>query len=157
MYDQDLVVYLESLSTLAQFADEQPEFSELVQILDEAELDRTLESLLKDLNPTKEFDCDSVNVMSIHKSKGLQADVVFLTGLVNGILPNRGRGIDTLEAQRRLLFVGVTRACKSLHLLSSVEWDGRYVNKVDKSQFQYSWRKKKYHAKTSAFIEEMTQ
>jgi superfamily I DNA/RNA helicase len=156
MYNTDLVAYIEDPPTLAQFAEEQPAFTELLQRLDEADLDNTLECLLKDMNPAKEFERDLVNVMSIHKSKGLQADVVFITGLVDGILPNRARGIDTLEAQRRLLYVGVTRACRSLHLLSSVEWDGRFVNKVDKSQFQYSWRKKNYNARTSTFVEEMT-
>jgi DNA helicase-2/ATP-dependent DNA helicase PcrA len=157
MYNTDLVAYVENPPTLAQFAEEQPAFTDLVQRLDEADLENTLQRLLKDMNPAKEFEGDSVNVMSIHKSKGLEADVVFITGLVDGILPNKARGIDTLEAQRRLLYVGVTRARRSLHLLSSVEWDGAYVNKVDKSQFQYSWRKKKYSARTSMFLGEVTQ
>ena len=93
--------------------------------------------------------------MSIHKSKGLQADVVFINGLVNGVLPNEQEGIDTVEAQRRLLFVGITRAFRNLFLLSSVEWDGKYVNKVDKSQFSYSPQQKKYDARTSTFVDEM--
>lgn len=93
--------------------------------------------------------------MSIHKSKGLQAEAVFVNGLVDGVLPNKAKGIDTIEAQRRLLFVGVTRALRALYLLSSVEWDGMYVQRLDKSQFQYKWTKKKYNGRTSTFVGEM--
>ena len=56
---------------------------------------------------TRNFDNDpsKVKIMSIHKSKGLQADYVFIVGLVDGILPNGGRGIDSIEAQRRVCLV----------------------------------------------------
>ncbi len=103
----------------------------------------------------KEFEQGKVNLMSIHKSKGLQADYVFITGLVSGILPNETKGIDTMEAQRRLLYVGMTRTLKSLHLISTVEWDGKDVHKVDISQFQYNFTKKKWRGKTSKFIEDI--
>jgi superfamily I DNA/RNA helicase len=127
----------------------------MVARIDESDLQQSLDSLLKDINPVKTFEENSVNVMSIHKSKGLQADVVFINGLVNGVLPNEQKGIDTVEAQRRLLFVGITRTLRSLFLISSVEWEGKYVNKVDKSQFKYSVHKKKYNARTSRFVDEM--
>jgi superfamily I DNA/RNA helicase len=93
--------------------------------------------------------------MSIHKSKGLQADYVFIIGLNEGVIPNDIRGIDTIEAQRRLLFVGMTRALKRLFMISTVEWEGKYVHKVDKSQFKYKCVKKLYYGKTSRFVGEM--
>ena len=79
----------------------------------------------------------------------------FITGLNEGVIPNKVRGTDTIEAQRRLLFVGMTRALKRLYMISTVEWEGRFVNKVDKSQFVYNYWKKKYYGKTSRFVEEM--
>lgn len=106
---------------------------------------------------TQNFDNDpsKVKIMSIHKSKGLQADYVFIVGLVDGILPNGGRGIDSIEAQRRVFFVGMSRARKQLFLISTVYWDGKYVHKVDKSRFKYDYRKKAYKGQTSLFVREL--
>ena len=132
-----------------------PEASGLVEFLDEENLDGSLDGLILSLTPDQRFASDAVNVMSIHKSKGLQASVVFISGLVDGILPNSDRGLNTIEAQRRLLFVGMSRARDELHLLSTVEWDGKYVNKVDKSQFTYDFRSKCYKGRSSKFIGEL--
>lgn len=157
MYEPALVAHLDNPPSLAEFVEQHPEFEDIVARIDDSDLAQSLDSLLRDINPIKTFDLNSVNIMSIHKSKGLQADMVFINGLVNGVLPNEQKGIDSLEAQRRLLFVGITRALRNLYVLSPVEWDGKYVNRVDKTQFKYSWRKKKYDARTSAFVDEMLQ
>ncbi len=95
--------------------------------------------------------------MSIHKSKGLQADYAFILGLTSGILPNDERGLDTIEAQRRLLFVGMTRALKGLFLLSTLDWQGADLkqNSADMSQFKFRFMTKDYRGKSSRFIEEM--
>jgi superfamily I DNA/RNA helicase len=155
MYDDHFVSLLDAAPSFEEFAAAQPDFAGLVERIDRNDAERSLAGLLREMNPTKAFDPKLVNVMSIHKSKGLETDCVFISGLVDGVLPNNQRGIDTIEAQRRLLFVGVTRARRCLYLLSSVEWDGRFVNKVDKSQFQYAFQKKKYNGRTSTFIGEM--
>jgi len=132
-----------------------PEFHEFAEYIDEANPAESVRDLEKNINAPIQFRKDAVNVMSIHKSKGLQADHVFITGLTEGVLPNETTGIDTIEAQRRLLFVGMTRAIKTLHLLSTVEWDAKFVHKVDKNQFRYQHNKHIYHGKTSRFIEEI--
>ena len=56
--------------------------------------------------------------MTIHSAKGLEFPVVFLTGLEEGIFPNENRksGEDFLEEERRLCYVAVTRAMKSLYI-----------------------------------------
>jgi len=126
-----------------------------VRRLDETDLAGSAGRLLADLTPANEFDPASVNIMSIHKSKGLQADVVFIMGLVDGVLPNDSRGTDTIEAQRRLLFVGLTRARTSLRLVSWVKW-GDEVHKVDKSKFEYRYVQRCYFGRTSRFVTEMT-
>lgn len=119
------------------------------------DLQTKLEKLDSYLADKLEFDKLKVNVMSIHKSKGLQADYVFVMGLVNGILPNKSKGVASMEAQRRLLFVAMSRAQKGLHLVSTVEWEGRFVNKVNKSEFIYNYQKKKWEASASLFITEL--
>ncbi len=101
-----------------------------------------------------ESEITDVNIMSIHRSKGLQANYVFIVGLVNGICPNKNEGLSSYEAQRRLLFVGMTRARTSLVCVSTVEWNAADVNRVDKSQFKYNHKTKNYLAATSDFIGE---
>jgi DNA helicase-2/ATP-dependent DNA helicase PcrA len=154
MFDNALARHIDNPPTLNDFVEQHPSYAELVARLDQADLAASTGSLLADINPAKEFDRGCVNVMSIHKSKGLEAKVVFIVGLVDGVLPNDSYGIDTIEAQRRLLFVGITRALGALHLVSWVQW-GDQVHKVDKSKFDYKYTKKCYYGKTSRFVGEM--
>ncbi|HHO76306.1 MAG TPA: ATP-dependent DNA helicase PcrA [Deltaproteobacteria bacterium] len=61
---------------------------------------------------------DKVSVMTLHMSKGLEFDYVFILGLEEGILPH-SRSMDTMleiEEERRLLYVGITRARKQVML-----------------------------------------
>lgn len=60
---------------------------------------------------------DKVRLMTVHAAKGLEFDHVFLCGMNEGIFPSRKiRTIDGMEEERRLAFVAVTRARKTLHL-----------------------------------------
>lgn len=59
-----------------------------------------------------------VTLMTLHTAKGLEFDTVFLTGMEDGIFPH-GRALtapEDLEEERRLAYVGITRARKRLHL-----------------------------------------
>jgi len=61
---------------------------------------------------------DSVQLMSLHSAKGLEFPVVFMTGMEEGLFPN-SRAFDDrakLEEERRLCYVGVTRAMDTLYL-----------------------------------------
>nr|WP_281254655.1 ATP-dependent DNA helicase UvrD2 [Streptomyces aidingensis] len=60
---------------------------------------------------------DGVTLASLHAAKGLEWDAVFLVGLTDGMLPiTHARTPEQIEEERRLLYVGVTRARKYLTL-----------------------------------------
>ena len=63
-----------------------------------------------------------VTLMTLHNAKGLEFPVVFLTGLEDGVFPHmRSLGDPTeLEEERRLAYVGITRARQRLHLSRAV-------------------------------------
>ena len=60
---------------------------------------------------------ESVNIMTLHASKGLEFKCVFIPGLEDGVLPYTIFRPDAdIEEERRLLYVGMTRAQKYLYL-----------------------------------------
>jgi DNA helicase-2/ATP-dependent DNA helicase PcrA len=61
---------------------------------------------------------DVVNMMTIHSSKGLEFPVVFLIGMEDGVFPHSRALFDPkeLEEERRLCYVGITRAKQQLHM-----------------------------------------
>jgi DNA helicase II / ATP-dependent DNA helicase PcrA len=62
-----------------------------------------------------------ISLMSLHQSKGLEYETVFLVGVEDGLLPhiNSFNEAGGMEEEVRLAYVGVTRAKKYLHLISS--------------------------------------
>ena len=65
--------------------------------------------------------------MTIHTSKGLEFDTVFVPGLVEGQFPSsRLRNEDEYEEERRLLYVAITRAKNMLYLSTYRKKDGRF-------------------------------
>ncbi len=64
---------------------------------------------------------DAVQLMTVHASKGLEFDAVFITGLEEGLFPheNAMNDYDGLEEERRLMYVAITRARKRLFISHS--------------------------------------
>ncbi len=64
---------------------------------------------------------DAIQLMTVHSSKGLEFDCVFITGLEEGLFPheNSMSDFDGLEEERRLMYVAITRARKRLYLSHS--------------------------------------
>jgi len=64
---------------------------------------------------------DAVQLMTVHASKGLEFDAVFITGLEEGLFPheNSMNDFDGLEEERRLMYVAITRARKRLYISHS--------------------------------------
>jgi DNA helicase II / ATP-dependent DNA helicase PcrA len=75
-------------------------------------------SLVADIDELDEK-ADAVTLITLHQAKGLEFPAVFIVGLEEGILPHR-RSFDDpeeMEEERRLCYVGITRARKRLYLL----------------------------------------
>ncbi|MFT3714374.1 MAG: UvrD-helicase domain-containing protein [Gordonia sp. (in: high G+C Gram-positive bacteria)] len=73
-----------------------------------------------------------VTLASLHAAKGLEWDAVLLTGLNDGSVPltRAGRSAEEIEEERRLLYVGITRARTHLHLSWSLaRSEGRPANR----------------------------
>ena len=68
----------------------------------------------------QEWEGEKINLMTMHAAKGLEFDVVFLPGWEEGLFPHQKsleeKGDLALEEERRLAYVGITRAKKELFL-----------------------------------------
>ncbi len=89
-------------------------------------------------------DTDKVNIMTLHSAKGLEFKVVFILGMEEGIFPHSRsfESLSELEEERRLCYVGITRAKQKLYLLSAAKRtlygstnstiESRFVKEIDK-------------------------
>ena len=104
-------------------------------------LDGYLQGISLLTSADEEEDEKQVKLMTLHGSKGLEFDAVFITHCNEGLLPH-GRaaegGRQAIEEERRLLYVGMTRARKFLTLLFSwTKTDARYKgsSRIEPSRF----------------------
>jgi DNA helicase-2/ATP-dependent DNA helicase PcrA len=103
----------ESLNALMALAEEAPAGTTLRQFVDEL-----FERQAGQHDPT----CAAVALSTIHAAKGLEWDSVYLAGLSEGLMPiSYARSDEAVEEERRLLYVGLTRARKRLCLSWSAQ------------------------------------
>lgn len=101
---------------------------------EEITLDKYLQDVALFTNNDYNKDQETIKLMTIHQSKGLEFPYVFVIGLTEGIFPNhrtiRERKIKGLEEERRLMYVAITRAEKALFLTESEGYN--YATRTDK-------------------------
>src|SRR5438034_2519609 len=139
-----LIEVPQAMANVGRFAENMAEFCE-------TSLDRSLDAFMRHLDlvllsgedqePARIEAGDAIQVMTIHQSKGLEFNVVFVPALVEGRLPQSGRSPrfelpafvleplvrgreDVLAEERRLLYVAMTRARRRLYLTCASHYDG---------------------------------
>lgn len=99
-------------SMLIKYQEEDPEF-DLTDFLEDV-------ALVSDIDSYNEDD-DAVVLMTLHAAKGLEFPIVFIPGLEEGIFPGNQSlySDEDLEEERRLAYVGITRAREKLYLVNA--------------------------------------
>lgn len=87
----------------------------LLEFLDHIELDRTIDSE-DDESENLSDENGRVTLITLHNTKGLEFNRVIMTGMELGIFPRPDKAGDELEEERRLCYVGMTRARNELYL-----------------------------------------
>ena len=131
-------------------------YSEMLKNKKDLENENRLENIKELLNAMKEFDnlesflehvalatsldqdwqSEKVNLMTIHASKGLEFDVVFLPGWEEGLFPHQKsideKGQHGLEEERRLAYVGITRSKHEVYISFSLNrfYQGDWIDSM---------------------------
>jgi DNA helicase-2/ATP-dependent DNA helicase PcrA len=110
------------------------ELANAIAVWAEEHPDRAVEDFLEEVTLATDVDTwrqsdETVNMMTLHSAKGLEFRCVFLVGLEDGIIPSRRNFDDEkkIEEERRLLYVGITRAMELLEC-SHVDYRWRFGN-----------------------------
>jgi len=117
---------LDNIRELVNFAvrfDDSPPPEGIERLLEEAALQSEQDELSRD-------ERNSLSLMTVHASKGLEFDVVFVTGLEQGLFPSEreGSGDRDPEEERRLFYVALTRAKSRVfltHVSERLRWGSR--------------------------------
>ena len=130
------------ISNLEEFVSKAVEYEENIENEEES-LTSFLEeiSLVADIDNMEEGD-NVVTLMTLHSSKGLEFPVVFIVGFEEGIFPTyralTSPNPSDIEEERRLLYVGITRAKQELFITNAKSrlQHGRYISNAPSSFFK---------------------
>lgn len=150
----DRVANVEELLSVAVQFETAAQFLENIALIQDAEFaDGTIEVNEK----------NSVNLMSLHSAKGLEFEVVFLAGMEDGLLPHARSltDIQQMEEERRLCYVGITRAKSKLYLtycrsrmqygVPSQAVTSRFVYDIPDELIEMQTEKKRYNYNQNSY------
>lgn len=129
---------------------------ELINVMSDHEKFQTLSDFMEHvslvMDNDDETDKDKVTLMTLHSAKGLEFDLVFLPGWEEGLFPHQRSldegGENSLEEERRLAYVAITRAKKDLYITTALnrrvygQWQNnipsRFINELPPSNIELS-------------------
>ena len=110
---------------------------ELLSAMKEFEnLENFLEHVSLATSIDQDWDGQKINMMTMHAAKGLEFDVIFLPGWEEGLFPHQKsieeKGQNGLEEERRLAYVGITRAKKFVNISFSMNrfYQGDWIDSL---------------------------
>ena len=138
-------------------------FSSIQNLINRAEDvdEKNIESVIRKLvlldlleQQQEEEDTDKVNLLTLHAAKGLEFPFVYIMGLEEELLPHKNSiAAETIEEERRLMYVGITRARQGLTLtLAEQRKNGgqmkqmtpsRFLDELPQDELEWLGRKKK--------------
>lgn len=130
----------------------------------EASLEEYLQSVALYGDREETMESDFVQLMTVHASKGLEFDTVFVSDLNEGIFPSErslAEGKKGVEEERRLAYVAFTRARKHLYLtdaggysfmLQRVKSPSRFIEEIDESYIEHKGMSKTEPREESSFF-----
>ncbi|HGY3097683.1 TPA: DNA helicase Rep [Acinetobacter baumannii] len=141
-------------------------FSSIQNLINRAEDvdEKNIESVIRKLvlldmleQQQEEEDTDKVNLLTLHAAKGLEFPYVYIMGLEEELLPHKNSiAAETIEEERRLMYVGITRARQGLTLtLAEQRKNGgqmkqmtpsRFLDELPQDELEWLGRKKKISA-----------
>ncbi|MDR2977004.1 MAG: DNA helicase PcrA [Streptococcaceae bacterium] len=159
---QTRIENIDELKTVTQDFDKKTGASEDTDETGVERLSRFLNdlSLVMDTDSVEEANVKGVTLMTLHAAKGLEFPVVFLVGLEEGIFPlsRVNEDADELEEERRLAYVGITRAKEELYLTnansrvlygkSSYNRPSRFISEINEDLLDFAGQA---HGRDSGF------
>lgn len=141
-------------------------FTSIQNLINRAENvdEKNIESVIRKLvlldlleQQQEEEDTDKVNLLTLHAAKGLEFPYVYIMGLEEELLPHKNSiAAETIEEERRLMYVGITRARQGLTLtLAEQRKNGgqmkqmtpsRFLDELPQDELEWLGRKKKIAA-----------
>ncbi len=138
-------------------------FSSIQSLINRAEDvdEKNIESVIRKLvlldlldQQQEEQDTDKVNLMTLHAAKGLEFPYVYIMGLEEDMLPHKNSIVaETVEEERRLMYVGITRARQGLTLTLAEQrkmggnlrqtTPSRFLDELPEEELEWSGNKKK--------------
>lgn len=138
-------------------------FSSIQSLINRAEDvdEKNIESVIRKLvlldlldQQQEEQDTDKVNLMTLHAAKGLEFPYVYIMGLEEELLPHKNSIVaETVEEERRLMYVGITRARQGLTLTLAEQrkmggnlrqtTPSRFLDELPEEELEWSGNKKK--------------
>ncbi|TWV81949.1 UvrD-helicase domain-containing protein [Moraxella sp. VT-16-12] len=141
-------------------------YQSIARLIERAEDDdeRTIDAVIRKLvlldmleQQQEEENTNKVNLMTLHAAKGLEFDYVYVIGVEEDILPHKNSIVaDTVEEERRLMYVGITRARHELTLMMAQKrrvgrdykptTPSRFLDELPDEHIDYPAKRKTTHA-----------